>query len=124
MIYRKGHWKQKKSIFFGTVKRKILRSKRGKDVKDKGVSTYAVNQHSTNIGCMIYCQWLLWFLTRLPFNNPIKICFLNKKYAVSIQPRKTKIENRLFLIQNPDTIGVKNQLPIIFGPVLVYNKMP
>ena len=61
----------------------------------------------------------------ITFNNPIKSCFSNKKYPITIQTRQTKIVNSLFLIKPlvlsgyQKIIGVQNTFPTSFGTALV-----
>ena len=44
------------------------------------------------------------------FNNPIKSCFLNKKYPVTIKTREIQNVNRIFIIETPVLIRVKNTI--------------
>ena len=65
----------------------------------------------------------------ITFNNPLKVCFSNKKYLITIQTRPTQIVISIFLIEKPvfnrflKIIGVQNQLPITFCSDLVCNKI-
>ena len=68
------------------------------------------------------------FCITLNFNNPLKVCFWNKKYLITIQTRPTPIVKSIFLIEKPvfnaflKVIGVQNQLLITFCSNLVCNK--
>ena len=61
-------------------------------------------------------------------NSPLKACFSNDKYLITIQTRPTKIAVSTFLIEQPvfngilKIIGVQNQLPITFSLNLVCNQ--
>jgi hypothetical protein len=69
------------------------------------------------------------YYIQITFHNPIKTCFSNKKYAVAIQTRPTKIKNSIFLIDYLvltgflKVIGVQNQFPITFGTLLIRTKL-
>ena len=41
-------------------------------------------------------------LVQIIYNNPIRACFSNKTYSVSIQIKMIQIENNIFLIETPD----------------------
>ena len=54
----------------------------------------------------------------ITFNNPLKVCFFNKKYPITIQTSPTKILKVYFLLKSffngfLKIIGAQNQLPII-----------
>jgi hypothetical protein len=46
------------------------------------------------------------------FNNPLKVCFSNKKYLITIQTPPTQIVEVYFLLKK--IIGAQNQLLITF----------
>ena len=45
------------------------------------------------------------FCIPITFNNPLKACFSNKKYLITIQTRPTQIVISIFLIEKPGFIG-------------------
>ena len=63
----------------------------------------------------------------ITFNNPLKECFLYKKYLITIQTRPTQIVKVYFLLRNGfneflKIVGAQNQLPITFCSDLMRNK--
>ena len=68
------------------------------------------------------------FCILITFNNPLKVCFSNKTYLITIQTCPTADTNCIFLIEKPvfnellKVIGVQNQLRFIFYSDLVCNK--
>ena len=69
-----------------------------------------------------------FFCIPITFNNPIKACFSNKKYRITIQARLIQIVKIIFLIEKTSfngfskIIGPQNQLPITFCLDLMWNK--
>ena len=57
-------------------------------------------------------------------NNPVKVCFSNKKYAITIQTHPTQIVKVYFLLKTRflKIIGAQNQLAITLCSDLVCNK--
>ena len=68
------------------------------------------------------------FCITINFNNPLKVCFQNKKYLVTNQTRPTQIVKVYFLLKNCffnrflKIIGAQNQLAITFFSDSMRNK--
>ena len=65
-----------------------------------------------------------FFCIPITFNNPLNVCFSNKKYTITIQTRPTQIVKLFKPVFNGflKIISAQNQLPIPFCSDLMHNK--